>query len=682
MRAVSSLLDPPRDAVVPLSTATVSRGRVLVVDDDRRNLLALSEVLQDIAEIVCAESGEQALRFLLREQFSVIVLDVLMPGLDGYETAKLVRAREQSRATPIIFLTAINKEDAHLLRGYDSGAVDYVFKPFEPIILRSKVSVFVSLHEKSLEIERTGAAQQRLLEEKLHALQALRESEQRQELILSALPIAVYSEEKGTGLPRFVSGNLRAMTGYQAQDFVDDPGLWPGRVHPDDGERVRTGFDGASRSREFRWKHADGSYRVLLDQAVTLADGEGLVAGTIRDITDQRLMQDQLLQAQKMDAIGKLTGGIAHDFNNLLASVLSGLSLLQRRAELNERAMEVVDMTRHAAEHGKHLVSRLLAFSRRQNLTPQVVDLTGVGQSLDAMLTPLLGGLVHLQWDVDAPLWPTFVDPSQLELAIMNLVINARDALPDGGVVTIRLQNRDYAGSDELARGEFVVVTVSDPGTGIPEELLPKVIEPFFTTKDVGKGTGLGLSMAYGFAKQSGGMLTIRSSSGQGTDVEIWLPRSKDRAVEVAGARRTADVTPLVQQHASVLLVDDSQTLRDLTKMQLTEEGYSVTSASSGTEALAMIDGEPERFDVLLTDFAMPVMSGVELVNAARRRRPDWPAVIITGYAQTEAIAGRPAGVPIVSKPFTTAILVEAIEGVLRVGSSQERPATAERPGP
>ncbi len=641
------------------------RARILLVDDDERNLLALSEVLEDIADIVRASSGEEALRHLLKQRFAVIILDVLMPGMDGYETARLIRAREQSRGTPIIFLTAINKEDAHLLRGYDLGAVDYVFKPFEPTIVRSKVQVFVSLHEKTLEIEHKALVEQRLLNEKLEAqrermeaVEALRESEARQALIVNALPIAAYVREP-VGGPRFVAGNIAAITGFDAAAFEADPGLWISRIHPDD--RLARTDDG--RGAQYRWRHADGEYRYLLDQWVPLPERDGVVAGTLRDVTEQRLIQDQLLQAQKMDAVGKLTGGIAHDFNNLLASVLSGLALIERRGGLNDRAADVLEMTRHAAEQGKHLVSRLLAFSRRQNLAPEVVHLDGLGESVRGMLAPVLGGLTTLKLEAEQGLWPTFIDASQLELAIMNLAINARDAMPNGGTIVIRFANRSTEATEDLPAGDYVVVTVSDAGVGIPAQLLSKVIEPFFTTKDVGKGTGLGLSTAYGFAKQSGGTLRISSSVNKGTSVEMWLPRARP-ALEPARAAAPGTPSPPVQRcnKAHVLLVDDSESLRTLTAQQLAEEGFQVTVASGGAEALALIERDQQGFDVIVTDFAMPLMSGLDVIRMARTVRADWPAVIITGYAEISAISERPGDVPLVLKPFTTGDLLDAID--------------------
>ncbi len=658
-----------------LTDAGPQRTRILLVDDDKRNLLALSEVLDDLADVVCAASGEEALRFLLKEQFAVIILDVLMPGLDGYDTAKLLRGREQSRDTPVIFLTAINKEEQHLLRGYDIGAVDYVFKPFDPVILRSKVTVFVSLYEKTREIERKAIVEQRLLQEKLaaqhesmQALEALKESEARQSLILRSLPLAVYvrGEDKLVASPRFVAGNSSAITGFDPEAFIVDPGLWESRIHPDDHlpSEAQASKDGLTR--EFRWRHADGSYRYLLDQSVALRDRDGVFAGTLRDVTDQRHLQDQLLQAQKMDAVGKLTGGIAHDFNNLLASVLSGLSLIERRTPLNERAREILGMTRHAAEQGKHLVSRMLAFSRRQSLMPRSADLREMSRTLDALLTPVLGGRVHLKWEIEEPLWSVLVDPPQLELAVMNLVINARDAMPTGGTITIGLRNSEAGAPADLVSGDYVVVTVSDTGRGIPPDLIPQVVEPFFTTKDVGKGTGLGLSTTYGFAKQSGGTLRLDSVVGVGTTVEIWLPRSDEEASPGATAwSRAAAPRESAEGCATVLLVDDNESLRGLTALQLTDEGYKVSAASGGAEALALIERDSRRFDIIVTDFAMPLISGLDVIRFARNVRANWPAVVITGHADAAAIAERPLDVPLVTKPYTTEELVSAIASAL-----------------
>ena len=521
--------------------AAERRARVLIVDDDERNLLALTTVLEEVADVVTATSGEEALRHVLKDDFAVILLDVYMPGIDGYETAQIIRQREQSKRIPIIFVSAVNKEDDHLLRGYAMGAVDYVFKPVEPLVLRSKVAVFVDLFEKRREIQRKAEREQRLLDEnlrvnteKLLAEQALRRAEEQQAAIIRSLPIALYIRDAGdpAAAPQLVGGNFESLTGIEGEL---PPEEWIARIHPDDRDYAaasrKSHGSGGVVATEYRWRCADDSYRHFLDQSVIMLDADGApkeIVGTLLDVSERKQLEGQLLQVQKMDAIGKLTGGIAHDFNNLLAAVLGGLGLIERRCELPDEGRRILDMTRHAADQGAELVRRLLAFSRRQQLQPSVVRLPGLPASMSDLLSHTLGGLVRVDWRIEEPLWPAYVDPSQLELALMNLVINARDAMPDGGAIVVSADNRriDLGGEIGLTRGDYVVIAVTDTGIGIPASILDRVTEPFFTTKDVGKGTGLGLSMVYGFAQQSGGTLRIDSVVGQGTRIEIWLPRA------------------------------------------------------------------------------------------------------------------------------------------------------------
>jgi PAS domain S-box-containing protein len=681
-RAVPKLPGPPK--ILRTSRDASTRARVLVVDDDPRNLLTIGEVLGDLAGVTCASSGEEALRLLLREEFAVILLDVLMPGLDGYETAEMIRKRGSSKSTPIIFLTAIHMDSSHILRGYDVGAVDYLFKPFDPIMLRSKVGVFVDLFEKTREITRQAALEQELMEqnlranaEKLEAERALRRSEDRQEAILRALPLCVHSRsiEPPHGA-FFVSGAVEKLTGFAAHAFSDEPEFGLSRVHPDDLAAVEKALAGAlssgSYACEFRWRRADGSYRHFLDQGVLLRDENGSpleIVGTMLDTTERKQLEDQLIHAQKLDAIGKLTGGVAHDFNNLLASIISGLSLIQKKTKLGPDAQRVLDMTQHAALQGAELVARMLTFSRRQRLSPAALKLGEVAMTLDSLLTPLLGGLIKIRWQFDGDVWPAYADSGQFEVAIMNLAINARDAMPAGGTITVRGTNKVvHATEPDLDPGEYVVVRVEDTGKGIPPEIIDRVLEPFFTTKDVGRGTGLGLSIVYGFARQSGGTLRIYSEVDRGTTMELWLPRAAEEAPasspvadEAAQPRVDVSVRPL-----RVLLVDDSADLRELTGLLLADSGFAVECANGGPSALALMEQHPEKYDVIVTDFAMPVVSGTELVRLARNIRSDWPCVIVTGYADKLAITDRPADVPVLFKPFEHSELIKALREVTR----------------
>jgi PAS domain S-box-containing protein len=663
-----------------LSPPATERARVLLVDDDERNLLALETVLEDLGEVVLARSGEEALRHLLKGEFAVILLDVYMPGMDGYETAQIIRSRDQTKGIPIVFLSAVNKEAEHLMRGYSMGAVDYVFKPVDPTILRSKVAVFVDLFEKSKEVERKARQEQALLDatlranaERLRAEQELRRAEQRQAAIIQSLPMVLYLEpyDQSPRRPNYISGDFEAVTGFSLEDVAEQPNIWAERLHPDDHDRVIAAIEARRKSGrssiEYRWQCADGAYKHFLDQAVLLRDAEGEpieFAGTLTDISEQRSLESQLIQAQKMDAIGKLTGGIAHDFNNLLAAVIGGLGLLEKRAQLEEEQRRVLGMTKRAAEQGSELVRRLLAFARRQKLEPQSINIDSLRDAVSDLLTHTLGGLVDIEWQITDGAWNAFADQAQLELALVNLIINARDAMPNGGTVTISASNRQL-NSDQLhglPRGDYVRIAVQDTGTGISREDLGKVMEPFFTTKEVGKGSGLGLSMVYGFAKQSNGAFAIESEIGKGTTAELWLPRGSAEVRESSlpvESKRSGSALKL-----RLLLVDDHAEVRSTTAAVLEDLGHEVVEATNGAEALMVMKNGDCNFDLLITDYAMPHQSGTEFLREARKLCPAVPALIVTGYAETDAIGDRPANVEILLKPFTPTALEATIERI------------------
>ncbi|MBC9030820.1 response regulator [Sphingomonas sp. JC676] len=652
----------------------IDRPRVLVVDDDERNLLAITTVIEDVAEVVVANSGEEALRQLLKHEFAVILLDVYMPGIDGYETAGLIRAREQTKRVPIIFLSAVNKETEHLLHGYAMGAVDYVFKPVEPAVLRSKVAVFVDLFTMTKEIQRKALQEQRLLDanlranaERLQVEQKLRLAEQRQAAIIESLPIILYLEDLTAEprVPKYVSGAFETMTGFSFEAVQTSPDLWATRLHPDDRDRVVRSLAerraGRSLSVEYRWQCADGAYRHFLDQAVIVQDSAGNpveLAGTLLDVSERRELEDQLNQIRKMDAIGQLTGGIAHDFNNLLAAVLGGLGLLERRVPLDEANRKVLEMARHAADQGAELVKHLLAFSRRQKLEPAPVDIADLAISVSNLLSHTLGGLVELSWHCDPGIGKAYADAAQLELALMNLIINARDAMPEGGAVSVHAADRHVTEVEPdggLRSGDYVVLTVADTGCGIAPELLDQVLEPFFTTKAIGKGTGLGLSMVYGFAQQSGGAMRIRSEVGVGSQVELWLPVAPvdEKPPQAPVSPATVDGAEAPAVRMRILLVDDHDAVRATTAAMLEDLGHSVAQANDGSIALEMVTQAPFEFDLILSDYAMPRLSGAELIRQLRDIRPGLRAVIITGYAEPDAALMRGLDAPVLTKPFT-----------------------------
>jgi PAS domain S-box-containing protein len=498
--------------------------------------------------------------------------------------------------------------------------------------------------------------------EKITVERELRLAEQRQAAIIESLPIVLYLEplRMQHRRPSFVSENLSRVTGYSLDDVEAEESFWESRIHPEDRDRVLASLadrvEAGGWSVHYRWQCSEGHYLHLHDQAVLLRGRNGdpvEFAGSFFDISERRELENQLLQAQKMDAIGQLTGGVAHDFNNLLASMLGGLHLLQRRLELGERDKLIVDQMRHAAEQGAELVRRMMAFARKQDLSPASVDTKLLCDSVKGLVSPTLGGRVKVDWEcADADRY-LFADKSQLELALVNLIINARDAMPDGGTVSVSVSEEPSGPEAE----PMIRIRVSDEGQGIPTEIIDRVTEPFFTTKEAGKGTGLGLSMVAGFVQQSGGRFSIESEPGRGTSITILLPSTIDAPVHAAVAAGVAAGIDGLR----ILLVDDDEAVRTVIGEQLRDVGADVEIAGSGEAALEIGSRVDATFDVILSDFAMPGMNGLDTIRAVREMRPSIRAVLMTGYADDEVLDAHDDRTVLVRKPITLNDLVAVL---------------------
>lgn len=379
------------------------------------------------------------------------------------------------------------------------------------------------------------------------------------------------------------------------------------------------------------------------------------------EIAERERAEARLIQAQKMEAVGQLTGGLAHDFNNLLTAVVGSLDLLMRRTD-DERLRKLARNALQAAERGGQLTAQLLAFSRRQRLTPAAVDTNEIVSGMGDLLARTIGPHIRIETILDGQLWNALADRTQIEVMILNLALNARDAMPNGGRLTIATSNLSSVPPSlqtELAPGEYVAIAVADTGTGMPPEVLSRAFEPFFTTKETGRGTGLGLSQLYGFAKQSGGTARIESTPGEGTTVTIYLPRTDDPALgQSAPVERRRK-----REQISVLLVDDDDGVRDVCTAMLEDMGCKVTAAATGEEALHAL--ERSTFSLMLTDIAMPAMNGVELARQARGIAPSMPVLFATGYADLQAFGDQLSEETVVRKPYRLSDLAARIEAII-----------------
>jgi signal transduction histidine kinase len=540
---------------------------ILLVDDQHAKLLSHEAVLAEIGEnLLKASSAGQAFECLLKHEVALILIDVCMPDLDGFELAAMIREHPRFQATAIIFVSAVMLTYPDQLRGYQLGGVDYVPVPVVPELLRAKVKVFVDLYRKSRQLERFNAELEQRVAERTAELQRFNEQLE---------------------------------------------------------ERIK------ERTRE---------------RETALA---------------------QLFEAQKMEAIGQLTGGVAHDFNNLLMAVLGSLSLLEKRLPEDPRSHRLLQNAVQGAQRGASLTQRLLAFSRRQELKPEAVDVPRLVAGMQELLERALGHGIELRTQLPSSLPPALVDANQLELALLNVALNARDAMPAGGQLTISAVDDMPTAeiqSAALVPGDYVRIRIADNGVGMDETTLAKATQPFFTTKGPGKGTGLGLSMVHGLAAQSGGLLRINSEPNRGTTIDLWLPVAQS-AADPDDAESPQPTPATVIRPCTVLVVDDDQLVLTGTSAMIEDLGHTAIEAHSGAEALARLESGI-GIDVVVTDHAMPAMSGLQLARHIIEKYPGLPVILATGYAE---LPGDPMPLEILrlAKPCTQYDLAAAIQSVL-----------------
>jgi signal transduction histidine kinase len=543
---------------------------ILLVDDQPGKLLGYEAILTELGEnLIKAGSANEALEQLLKKEVAVVLVDVCMPDLDGFELAAMIREHPRFQKTAIIFVSAIQVTDLDLLRGYAAGAVDYVPVPFVPDLLRAKVRVFAELYRKTRQLETLNVELERRVEERTAEL-----------------------AHANADLERRVEERTREREAALAQ------------VH----------------------------------------------------------------EMRKVESLGQLTGGVAHDFNNLLMAVLGNLELLRKMVREDPKACRLIDGAIQGAERGATLTKRMLAFARRQELKPETVDVPALVDSMVEMLQRSLGPGIQIVTDFEPDVPTTRVDPNQLELALLNLALNGRDAMPLGGrlMITARRERIEAGEVPGLRPGDYLCIAESDTGHGMDETTLKRATEPFFTTKGAGRGTGLGLSMVDGLVAQSGGAMRITSQPGLGTRVELWLPVCDEKPVQ-RPAVVPLDVVEI--RACRVLVVDDDPIVAAGTAAMLEDLGHVATEVASGDAALQLL-GTEAAIDLVITDHAMPGMTGAELATRIRRRWPALPIVIATGYADLPAESD--LGLPRLSKPYRQQELAEVLAQL--IGDREQSP--------
>ena len=523
---------------------------------------------------------------------------------------------------------------------------------------------------------RDRTEEKRLEDERRASEARLRESEHRLLSALAAARMATWEWDIATNRERFDEG-LNRLFGARAGEIATLDDLLA-RVHPDDRGAVAGAFrqsaeSGVDLDIEFRIERPDGSVRWLRDYGKVLYDPDGdpvALTGACVDITERRQAEESLRQAQRMDAVGRLAGGVAHEVNNMMTAILGFTDLLLDSAHAPADPRNDLLQIRKAAGRAAMVTSQLLAFSRRQLLRPHVLDVNRVLAELDPMLLQLLGEDKQLTTRLEPGLWPVHADRGQLEQVVINLALNARDAMPHGGRVSIESANvvldEQYAlrhPGVAIAGGPYVRLVVSDTGGGIPLDVQPRIFEPFFTTKPVGQGTGLGLSMVYGIVKQSGGFVWVYSEPGHGTAFKLYLPRAR-QAPEEAGPASAGEIP---RGRGTVLVVEDDDLVRLLATRLLASQGYTAIEARNGTEALDLVRARPGQVEIVLTDVVMPELGGSEFARRLAELEPDLPVLFMSGFTDDDVVRWGllEPGAPYLQKPFDAASLGRRIRETL-----------------
>ena len=662
--------------------AAEDKVNILLVDDLPEKLMALESLLTDPAfNLVKSNSGQDALRQLLRDDFALILLDVNMPMMDGFETATLVRQRRKSEHIPIIFITSYSADDERMTKGYTLGAVDFIYAPVVPEILKAKVSVFVDLYRINRKVRQQAWALQsytvslelanRTLAQRSLELQSSKDSF-RAIVEKNAEGIAVVDAE---GIIRFANSAL-------AQFLRQPTNVLIGRPFPFPLEEGQTPLEIQLEGEEGQMNWAE------LSIAETQWEGRKASLSILRDITKRRSAEEalkhseeKLRQAQKLESIGRLAGGVAHDFNNLLTAINGYSELVLATLEDESPIKMHMEEIRRSGERAAVLTHQLLAYSRKQVLIPKPLFLNQVVEGMTNMLRRLIGENIALETNLDGDLGMVKADLGQLEQAIMNLVVNAKDAMPKGGRILVSTTSEDLAAESEAMQpldpelivtpGRYAILCVEDTGFGMDDTTKARIFEPFFTTKDVGQGTGLGLSMVYGFVKQSGGNITVASERDNGSCFRIYLPLAATADAEV-GPVKDSNRPQVPRGEETILLVEDEASVRNFLRSVLNRDGYKVLEAEDGKAALALAQSHEGAIQLLLTDLMMANMGGKELSRRMAEVRKDMRVLFMSGYAEEAVLQHGEIldGNRFLQKPFSPDTLTRKVREILDAGTA------------
>jgi PAS domain S-box-containing protein len=651
---------------------------ILVVDDQPQNIELLKVYLVPQGyEIVAATTGEEALRKISDNQIDLILLDVVMPGMDGFEVIRRIRQDNTHRLLPIILVTVLREPEARV-KGIEAGCDDFISKPVDRMELVARVKSLLRVKAYN---DLTSNYRKELESEVNRRTEELKHAFIFQQCLIDALSVPVfYKDLEGrylgcnSSFENFFGQKRELFVGksfseYSLKEFSDISAEKDRALLQNRGIQIY----------ESSITDSGGVvHNVILHKATfdNLDGSVGGLIGAILDITDlkraeklQKNLESQLHHAQKMESIGRLAGGVAHDYNNALSVIIGFTQLVMEKMVPTDPLRSDLDEVLKAARHATDITRQLLAFARKQTITPKVLDLNENVGSMLKMLRRLIGEDITLAWLPGAGVWSVKIDSSQIDQILANLCVNARDAIVGVGKITIETKMVTFdtaycADHHGFIPGEFVMLAVSDNGCGIDQEILDNIFEPFFTTKSPDKGTGLGLSTVYGIVKQNNGFVDIYSKPDTGTTIKIYLPRHEDNAVGVQ--RETTEEIPQGCGE-TILIVEDDPLILNLARRILHGLDYTVLTADRPERAIRLAEEHKGEIDLLVTDVIMPEMNGLELANNLRSLYPTLKCVFMSGYTSS-VIANHGVldqGVHFIQKPFSKKDLSKTVRKIL-----------------
>lgn len=650
-------------------SSTPLQSTILIVDDTPTNLNVLFEFLRNAGfKVLVAQSGESALQKVEYAKPDLILLDILMPGIDGFETCRTLKSQASTKDTPIIFMTALS-DTVDKVKGLRLGAVDYITKPFHQEEVLARIQLHLNLRNLTRQVQEQNARLEQEIQERIQAEEKVRQREAQMRLITDALPFMIAYIDRdhcyrfmNRGYEDWFQRSREELQNQHLRDLLGETlyqELLPKLTLALSGQPVM--FE-STMPRQGQMRDLEVTYIPHFDDAEVRG-----VYVLIQDVTERKQLERQLLRSQRMESLGTLASGIAHDLNNVLTPILMSVQLLRMKYQ-DEQSQRWLELLETNAKRGADLIRQVVSFVRGIEGKHTLIQPEQLLHEIQQMVEETFPKSIAISTDIKPDLWGISGDVTQLHQVLMNLCVNARDAMPNGGQLTLAAKNLEpdlafVEAHPEARLGHYVLLTVTDTGTGIPPEIIDRIFEPFYTTKEFGKGTGLGLSTAMGIVQSHGGFIAVTSQPDQGTQFKIFLP-----AIEATIPSHLEEEILPQGRGETVLVVDDEAAILEITQNSLEAHGYHTIAAHDGVEAISLYMQHPQTINLVIMDMMMPSMDGSLAIRALKEINPEVRIVAVSGLSPSEFCLDETGtdALAFLPKPFTTKDLLTTLDQIAK----------------